>query len=665
MDVGWLPDTVRGELLDSSYDTRVGLAVPCATALIIAAALAGVHRYVIDPPEDSKRKRVPKRRHVIMSPQNWHDRRQLHAVPRAFECWIKLRPESNGGVIVGSIDTLMSPSRGINLEVDDEGHPKLVWRTLDFEYEWVADSDLRTGEWTHLAFTFGSNGALDMLLCFVDGAEVDHDSPEQALPNVVPELPMLVGRDHSYRVDNALDGEVAHVRVWSCMLPDEVIEAHVDGTNRIYPELTEADKTKAATDLQERRLDAQLSHFHQRWLLGTLRLTWPDRISLTRAPRSVDAWVNLAADSEGGVICSSVPGANGIVMQVERGSGFPRLIWYSEDARPTFDLTLEVDARGSNGDWVHVAFAYSESTDTVSGFVRGVRCGEGRRIRNSGAGPPGVPATPVHFAKESPESLEQNRWLDGMVSHVRFWASELMPHGVSVHAEGKTVYGAHAVTRDEMRAAAEQAEQRREALSERVDQARAEAEAAAARAKESAELQQRRTEEIARLAKRQAADAQIKVMSYMSSGKKIDFSESISPLKLGQAFLVDNDAHAKANNDVLAGLAQILTREEFAHVKLEVHAKTSTFGSGDPARNRQLQALAKAFNLDPKTQVKAAAEELAKRRATSTRDALVKLGIPEDRLALKWTGLSHTSEVLFTPKPMDAAAVASGEAMET
>lgn len=50
----------------------------------------------------------------------------------------------------------------------------------------------------------------------------------------------------------SFDGEIALVRLWSCILPDDIIEAHVSGANRIYPALTENIKTVAAQEMAER-----------------------------------------------------------------------------------------------------------------------------------------------------------------------------------------------------------------------------------------------------------------------------------------------------------------------------------------------------------------------------------------------------------------------------
>lgn len=189
-----MADDFRGEFSLPSFSTAIGLAVPFAVSVLVVALLAYVHRLVVDPPEDSKRKRVPKRRHIVMAPTSWTDRRTLYSTPRAFECWLKMSRSSTGGVLVGSLGP--TTTRAINVEIVD-GKPHIIWKARDFLYTWTIESDLRTDEWVHLAITFAANSALDMLLCFVDGAEVEDVRPEDALPSVVPELPMLVGRDHS------------------------------------------------------------------------------------------------------------------------------------------------------------------------------------------------------------------------------------------------------------------------------------------------------------------------------------------------------------------------------------------------------------------------------------------------------------------------------------
>jgi len=198
-----MSDALRGEAVPPSFSTSLGVAIPLAASILLAAALAVVHRFVVEPPEDSKRKRVPKRRHIIMAPTSWTDRRTLYSTPRAFECWLKMSRTSHGGVLIGSLGPWTT--RAINVEVR-EGRPRIVWRARDFAYEWTVETDVRTEEWVHLVITFATNSALDMLLCFIDGAEVEDARPETALPTVVPELAMLVGRDHTDDPDQVRGG---------------------------------------------------------------------------------------------------------------------------------------------------------------------------------------------------------------------------------------------------------------------------------------------------------------------------------------------------------------------------------------------------------------------------------------------------------------------------
>jgi outer membrane protein OmpA-like peptidoglycan-associated protein len=797
----------RGPVILPTYDTRIGLSVPLAVSILIAAALAAVHRFVVDPPEDSKRKRVPKRRHIVMAPTSWKDKRTLYSTPRAFECWLKMSRFSRGGVLVGSLGP--NTTRAINLEIV-EGNPHILWRSRDVVYSWTVNAELPTDRWVHLVITFASNSSTDKLVCYVDGDCVGEEEPEETLPSLVPELSMLVGKDHtieprkvraldprrparcaaiisallparpacathacarglapSLALDapalpalrsalcalsalcpQAFDGEIAHLRVWSCILPEEVIKTHVAGTNRIYPALTEPAKALATTELAERcarvddsrapsrpqlgatlaraserqvdgsspvmhgrkrssggregekrkrvggmidplrfgrrrltrpppsararahpvcrRREADELGYHTSFLLHAFKGFWPDEVTLASPPFSIDLWLKLAPGARGGVVCGSAPAGGTLTVQVLAGSGRPKLSWhaapnaqeesYGGIGRVLFDLALRGDVR--RGIWVHVAFAFVAERDAIVGYIDGIPAGEQRRLYATGIYPPDPPVGPILYAQDDTPVLKGSAegdggWFDGELSHVRFWSSELKPAALAAHvlanAAGKAHLAAQPVGPNDQRLAAEQRERRLDAYQQKLATADAEADADAARREMEAVADRRRQDEQTRAAKRQAADAQVKVATFML-GNRIEFDDKFAALKeVPDGWAVKSTLYGEANMAVLRSLVQLM--EPFPYTRIEVHVKTGSFGGGDLSRTRPLTNVAKSLGIDPKAP-KTVAEDIAQRRAMSVREALIELGVDAMRLHLKWTGLSSKSEVLFSPKPM-------------
>lgn len=384
--------------------------------------------------------------------------------------------------------------------------------------------------------------------------------------------------------------------------------------------------------------------------------------------------------AEGGLVASSAPAAGSIIVQIVRESGRARLTWYApmrasaiEDGpahfgssaassglytsasagmgTTVFDLTLHGNLLRAQ--WMHVAFVYVAERDALVGYVDGVPAGEARRLFGAGNEPPPLPTGPLWYAQDAVAvGARGGGWFDGELAHVRFWASELRPAAIAAHAGGKAMLGAQLVSALDARVAGENREKRLEEEVRRIASASAEADADAARRDAEAADMRRRQDELLRTSKRQAADAQVKVASLMI-GKRVRFSDAFAqPTAIEQGWEVNSAEFGAANFEVLSALAQLMVN--YPAVRLEIHARVGSFGGGDLARSRPVGNAAKALGLDPKAP-KAVVEEIGKRRAASTRAELIRLGMDEARLQLKWTALSSpssTSDVLFTPKPM-------------
>lgn len=315
---------------------------------------------------------------------------------------------------------------------------------------------------------------------------------------------------------------------------------------------------------------------------------------------------------------------------------------------PMFDLTLA--AAVPRGRWAHVALVYSRERDAILGFVDGQSAGEARRVAGMGLEPLALPQGPMCYAQDArPVGARGGGWFDGELSHVRFWASELRPAAIAAHAQGRAIRAAQLVKPNDARVAVDCRERRLVEQAQLAASADAEAEADAARRELEMAEQRRRHDEMLRVSKRQAAGAQVKVASFMV-GKQVRFDDSFSqPAHVSRGWDVGSTEHGAANGAVLGALAALM--EQFPAARLEIHVKVGSFGGGDLSRNRAVNNAAKALQLDPRTP-KTVVEEIAKRRATATRDELVRLGMAEARLQLKWTALASASDVHFTPKPV-------------
>ncbi|KAJ1620302.1 hypothetical protein T492DRAFT_888926 [Pavlovales sp. CCMP2436] len=199
---------------------------------------------------------------------------------------------------------------------------------------------------------------------------------------------------------------------------------------------------------------------------------WPDQVGeLARAPSSIDFWVRCFADSSGGVVCGSAPVGGSLTVEVTE-EGMAKFTWHalhelpdssnpSEGGvrAPVFELALQGQLR--TGRWTHVAFVYIAKRDVLVGYVGGMPAGEAVRLSGVGSEPLDAPPGPVLYAQDAtPVGADGSRWFDGELSHVRFWSSELPPHAIAEHAQGKVVKAAMPLGYGDAKLAAEQRQRR-------------------------------------------------------------------------------------------------------------------------------------------------------------------------------------------------------------
>ncbi len=163
---------------------------------------------------------------------SWDLTKGLSATPYTAEAWVKV-PEgiSVGGKIISSYRY-----PGIELEMTADGKPMFAWKTENEDKStasktFTAEYDLRTGEWTHIAFVCDVEA--QTVTCYINGeqfavwenAEVD----DFTLPDgVLVENIFSIGT--RYFCDNTRSGYkfwgwIADVRMWNDALSAEQIQA--------------------------------------------------------------------------------------------------------------------------------------------------------------------------------------------------------------------------------------------------------------------------------------------------------------------------------------------------------------------------------------------------------------------------------------------------------
>ena len=136
--------------------------------------------------------------------------RPLSAIPLTCEAWVKVERGMSGriGCVVGTY-----PKKDcICWDIHAQGEPRLFWGHHVIDWKCAA-ADLRTGEWTHLAFVV--NEERTEATIYVDGRSVgQHRASFGAL---IPKRPPRVGGDERSGdgVGLAPQFAVGMVRLWS------------------------------------------------------------------------------------------------------------------------------------------------------------------------------------------------------------------------------------------------------------------------------------------------------------------------------------------------------------------------------------------------------------------------------------------------------------------
>ena len=161
--------------------------------------------------------------------KKWESTKKLEQGIASVDAWVK--------VPKGTADdkrlTIISgwPYSNFTMDIYTKGRPRLYYTNADgVGTHYIAPVDVRTNEWTHIAWTLDSTTGI--ITCYVNGEAVYTNNN---IGGYVKVTTMYVGRDDRSGWQYPFIGEVADVRVWSKTLSAEQVQYSM------HTQLTQAD----------------------------------------------------------------------------------------------------------------------------------------------------------------------------------------------------------------------------------------------------------------------------------------------------------------------------------------------------------------------------------------------------------------------------------------
>ena len=158
-------------------------------------------------------------------------RRSFDKAPSTFEAWVYL-PQmfgDRGGVIIGNYDSGITC---FSMEINTSGAPRLFYVDDDGDTHNIifSKSDIRTGDWAHLAMTI--DGTTNTAKCYINGvlAETKTDAPEiDGAAYINREF--LLGGDMRYDNVRYFRGALKSVSVYSDVRTPEEIRTDMEAVS--------------------------------------------------------------------------------------------------------------------------------------------------------------------------------------------------------------------------------------------------------------------------------------------------------------------------------------------------------------------------------------------------------------------------------------------------
>lgn len=138
---------------------------------------------------------------------------QYETAPNTIETWVKISDavaDNKRGIIVSN-GGMTGYDDDLTIAMDYNGNPRIYSTSNNFDF--TVNADLRTGEWTHLAFV--NDQANNKMYCYLNGVlkGICNDSYDSTKYGTGYDY--VIGNNNYYDQGNAFQGEIRDLRFWS------------------------------------------------------------------------------------------------------------------------------------------------------------------------------------------------------------------------------------------------------------------------------------------------------------------------------------------------------------------------------------------------------------------------------------------------------------------
>lgn len=373
--------------------------------------------------------------------------KKLDNIPATFEMRAKFAVNPNHRqILFGNFRSGASTSFGIELTVNNQLRYFELINGNVIDKSTVGKS-VTTGEWTHLAVI---RDAANKRITFIqDGAVIDTfenlDLPEQV------QLVNLHGIGADTRDQHHIRAEVSEVRLWNDVRTlDEIkdnasvgikgdeeglkhawtLDSSVEnGLNVVHDKAGKNNGTAIGFQKEVEIETPYVSEFTGSGIDfsdGQLEIAAKERLSA--APRTVEAWVNVPANTPSekrvGVILGNY--FDHYYRDIARfnfevtTNGKPRIYWKSH---ADYELSYTANVNVNVGDWVHVAMALDDTDNTATTYINGKKINEAYMTSPI---PTSIPVSELKIGSDYRGYAEDGKPLmtfNGQIADVRVWST--------------------------------------------------------------------------------------------------------------------------------------------------------------------------------------------------------------------------------------------------
>ncbi|MGO4698152.1 LamG-like jellyroll fold domain-containing protein [Paenibacillus sp. 2TAB26] len=324
---------------------------------------------------------------------------KLSNVPSTFEMRAKFAVNPNQRqVLFGNYNANAGTQFNLELKADNQfryyelSNSKLIDKSTQ-------GANIATGKWTHLAVT--RDVVNKRVTVIQDGAVIATFENLDLAAQVTPQYVHSIGKDT--RNSMHIRAEVAEVRLWSDVRTlDEIkdnVNIEIKGSEEGLMHAWSLDSSVPLTNMvvdKAGKINGTALGFKKAYEIetpyisefegtgtdftnGQLELMTEERLS--DAPRTVEAWVNVPAntpkDQPVGVVLGNYEDqyySDVSRFNFEIGSnGNPKLYWRADKSS---EINYYSDINVNVGDWVHVAMVLDDKNNTASTYINGEKLEE-------------------------------------------------------------------------------------------------------------------------------------------------------------------------------------------------------------------------------------------------------------------------------------------------